>query len=108
MCNICVEKGEKMVKEDCKIKMGALSNERGRMINEALWEIETQIESDRNLISNFIVKNGDKDLDSLRDDLKSNLKNKRIIYNNNSNVELLDKFIRNHEERIEKIRKFEI
>lgn len=97
-----------MVKEDCKIKMGTLSNERGRIINEALWEIETQIESDRNLISNFIVKNGDKDLDSLRADLKNNLKNKRAVYNNNSNVELLDKFVRLHEEKIEKIRKFEI
>jgi hypothetical protein len=108
MCNIKVYRGLKMNKEDCRIRMGALSNERGRIINDALWEIETQIESDRNLISNFIVKNGDKDLESLREDLKSNLKNKRMIYNNNSNVELLDKFIRNHEERIEKIRKFEI
>ena len=81
MCNIIYSRGEKMVKEDCKIKMGALSNERGRIINDALWEIETQIESDRNLISNFIVKNGNKDLESLREDLKNNLKNINANFN---------------------------
>jgi len=94
--------------EDNKIKMGVLSDEKGKILHEALMEIETKIEPERSLISNFIVKSGERDMDTLRVNLKSNLKSKKAVYNNNNEVELLDKFIRIHEKEIEKIRKFEI
>ena len=91
-----------------KLKIGALSDEKGRVIDEALMEIETQIEPQRSLVSNFVVKSEERDIDSIRTNLKNNLRNKKAIYNNNTEVELLDKFIRIHEKEIEKIRKFEI
>ena len=94
--------------EDNKIKMGVLSDEKGKIICEALMEIETKIEPERCLVSNFVVKSGEKDMDSLRSNIKNNLKSKKAVYNNNNEVELLDKFIRIHEKEIEKIRKFEI
>ena len=94
--------------ENTKIKMGVLSDEKGKVLDEALMEIETQIEPQRSLVSSFIVKSEERDIDSIRSNLRSNLKNKKAIYNNNNEVELLDKFIRIHEKEIEKIRKFEI
>jgi hypothetical protein len=96
------------MKEDKRIKLGILSNADGRILNEALWEMETCIDDERKLISNFVIENGERDMNSLRKDMKTNLRNKRAICNNNSDVELLDKFIRLHEKEIEKIRKFEI
>jgi hypothetical protein len=92
------------MEEEKNIKTCKISNAKGRMINEALWEIETQIESERGLISNFTVKCEERNLDNIRKDLKK----RRIVSNNNPEVEQLDKFIRLHEKEIEKIRKFEI
>lgn len=94
--------------ENNKIKMGVLSDENGKVLHDALMEIETQIEPKKSLISNFVVKSEDRDIDSLRSNIKSNLRNKKAVYNNNTDVELLDRFIKIHEKEIERIRKFEI
>jgi len=93
--------------EKNRIRVGALSDERGKVLDEALWEIETQIEPENKLISNFVIKSEMRDMEPIRKDLKNNLR-KKAVYNNNSDVELLDKFIRIHEKEIEKIRRFEI
>ena len=89
------------MEEKSKIKIGVLSDEKGKILNEALWEMEThmEIEPKRGLISNFIIKNE-------RANKNSNIK--KSVYNNNSDVELLDRFVKLHEKEIEKIRKFEI
>ena len=93
--------------EKNRIRVGALSDGRGKVLDEALWEIETQIEPENKLISNFVIKSEMRDMEPIRKDLKNNLR-KKAVYNNNSDVELLDKFIRIHEKEIEKIRRFEI
>lgn len=91
------------MKEKTKLKYGALADETGRILDETLWEMETKIESENNLISNFIVKSEGRNVNATNMNSK-----KRSICNNNSEVELLDKFIKMHEKEIEKIRKFEI
>lgn len=89
------------MKEKSRLKYGALTDETGRILDETLWEMETKIEIGNNLISNFVVQSEVKSLNA------PNSK-RRHICNNNSEVELLDKFIKLHEKEIEKIRKFEI